>query len=96
MPTLKRKLLERRDSLPTTTKGGFFNHFEGTVGLGCRKARSEQLITDEDGTILRDTVHIRERSGGFFQSLLHKNSPKLDPNHQRPTATSAVDAFALG
>ena len=28
---------------------------------------------DEDGTLLRDKVHISERWGGFFQSLLHKN-----------------------
>ena len=54
-------------------QGGFFKHVKGTVGLGYRKARSEQLIMDEDGTLLRDKVHISERWGCFFQSLLHKN-----------------------
>ena len=33
---------------------------------------------DEDGTVLRDKVRIRKRWGGFFQTLLHKKSPKLD------------------
>ena len=33
---------------------------------------------DKDGTLLRDEVRIRERWGGFFQTLLNKKSPKLD------------------
>ena len=46
--------------------------------MGARKARSEQFIMDKDGTLLRDEVRIRERWGGFFQTLLNKKSPKLD------------------
>ena len=42
-------------------------------------ARSEQFIMDEDGTLPKDKVRIRERWGGFFQTLLNKKSPKLDP-----------------
>ena len=51
---------------------------KGTVGLGGRKARSEQFIMDEDGTLLRDKVRIRKRWGEFFQTLLNKTSAKLD------------------
>ena len=41
-------------------------------------ARSEQLIMDEDGTLPKDKVRIRERWGGVFQTRLNKKSPKLD------------------
>ena len=48
---------------------------------------------DEDGTLLRDKVHIRKRWGGFFQTLLNRKLPKLDltitvPSPQRPVAPS--------
>ena len=56
-----------------------YEHLKGVVGLGGRKARSEQVIMDEDGTLLRDKVRIRERWRGFFQTLLNKKSPKFDP-----------------
>ena len=36
-------------------------HVEGTVGLKGQNVRSEQFIFDEDGTMLREKVHIRER-----------------------------------
>ena len=39
----------------------FYQQLKGTVGLDGRKARSEQLTMDEDGTLLMDTVHILER-----------------------------------
>ena len=66
---------------------------EGTVELGGRKARREQFIMDEEGTLLRDKVRIRKRWGGFFQTLLNKKSPKLDLTitalfSQRPLAPS--------
>ena len=66
---------------------------KGTVGLGGRKARSEQFIMDEDGTLLRDKVRIRKRWGEFFQTLLNKTSAKLDLTTtvlfpQRPLAPS--------
>ena len=58
-------------------------------------ARSEQFM-DEDGTILRDKVRIRERWGGYFQTVLNKKSPKLDPTIsalflQRPLIPSLGD-----
>ena len=40
---------------------GFSKHLKGTVGLGGRKVRSKHFIMDEDGTLLRDIVRIRER-----------------------------------
>ena len=51
---------------------------------------------DEDGTILRDKVRIRERWGGYFQTVLNKKSPKLDPTIsalflQRPLIPSLGD-----
>ena len=66
---------------------------KGTVGLGGRKARSEQFIMDEDDTLLRDKVRIRKRWGGFLQTLLNRKSPKLDLTitalyPQRPLAPS--------
>ena len=70
---------------------GFYKHLKGTVGLGGRKARSEQFVVDEDGTLLRDKVRIRKRWGGFFQTFLNKKSPKLDLTitvPQRPLAPS--------
>ena len=39
---------------------GFYKHLKGTVGLGGRKARSEQFIMGEDGTLFGDKVRIRE------------------------------------
>ena len=55
---------------------GVYKHLKGTMGLGGRKARSEQFIMDDDGTLLRDKVRIRKRWGGFIQTLLNKKSPK--------------------
>ena len=40
---------------------GFYKHLKGTVGLDSRKARSEQFIMDEDGTLVKDKVRILER-----------------------------------
>ena len=59
-------------------------------------ARSEQFIMDEDGTLPKDKVRIRERWGGFFQTRLNKKSPKLDPTisalfPQRPLTPSLGD-----
>ena len=66
MTTFKSTLLRRRESSPTTTSG-FLQTFEGhgTVGLG-GKARSEQFIMDENDTLPRGKVHIRERWGGVL------------------------------
>ena len=43
------------------------------------KARSEQNIRDEDGTLLRDKVRIRERWSRFYDKLGNTKSLKLDP-----------------
>ena len=48
----------------------FNKHLEGTVGLGGRKARSEQFMMDEDGTLLKDKVRILERWAEYFGTLL--------------------------
>ena len=50
-----------------------------TVGLDGTKARGEQFMRDEDGTLLRDKVRIRERWSGFYHKLLNTKSLKLDP-----------------
>ena len=50
---------------------------KGTVGLGGRMVRSEQLFMDEGGTLPRDKLLTRKRWGGFLQTLLKKKSPKL-------------------
>ena len=72
-------LAETRRLRADNDQRGFYKHLKGTMGLGGHKARSEQFIMDEDCTLLRDKVRIRERWGGFFQTLLNKKSPKLDP-----------------
>ena len=59
---------------------GFYKHLKDTVGLVGRKARSEQFIMDEDGTMLKDKVRILERWAGYFGTLLNTKSPELDPN----------------
>ena len=86
-------LAETERLLTDNDHRGFYKHLKGTVGLGGRKARSEEFIKDEDGTLLRDKGRIRKRWGGFFQTLLNKKSPKLDLTitvllPQRPLAPS--------
>ena len=85
-------LAETQRLLADNDQRGFYKHLKGTVGLGDRKARSEQPIMDEDGTPLRDKMRIRKR-WRFFQTLLNKKSPKLDLTitvlfPQRPLAPS--------
>ena len=46
---------------------GFYKHLKGTVGLDGRKARSEQFITDEDSTLLKDKVRTLKTMGGVFR-----------------------------
>ena len=58
---------------------GFYKHLKCTVGLEDTKARSAEIIRDEDGTLLRDKVRIRERWARFCQNLLNTKSLKLDP-----------------
>ena len=61
------KYLAETDRLLTDNdQRGFYKHLKGTVGLGGHKARSEQFIMDEDGTLLRDKVRIRKRWGGVL------------------------------
>ena len=89
-------LAERERLLADNDQRGFYKHLKGTVGLDSRKARSEQLIMDEDGTLLKDKVCILERWSGFFGTLLNTKSPKLDPTisglfPQRPLAPSLGD-----
>ena len=58
---------------------GFWKHLKCTVGFGRKNARSEQVIRDEYGTLLRDAVRIRERWVRLFHNLLNTKSLKLDP-----------------
>ena len=59
-------LAETERLLADNDQRGFYKHLKGTVELGGRKAQSEQFITDEDGTLLRDKVRIRKRWGGVL------------------------------
>ena len=65
--------------------------------MDSRKARSEQSIRDENGTLLRDKVRVLERWVMFFGTLLITKSSKLDPTSisalfpQRPLALSLRD-----
>lgn len=53
---LKEYLAEMERPLAGSNRRGFC-----TVGLDGQKARMEQFITNEDGTVLRDEVRIIER-----------------------------------
>ena len=59
----KEYLAETERLLADNDQRGFCKHLKGTVGLGGRKARSEQFIVDEDSALLRDKVRIRKRWG---------------------------------
>lgn len=72
-------LSETERLLADSDQRGFYKHLKGTVGLEGKKARSEQFIRDEDGTLLRDKVQIRERWMRAFHKLLNTKSLKLDP-----------------
>ena len=52
---------------------------KNTVGLGGKKARSEQFIRDEHSALLRDKVRIRGRRLRVFHKFLNTKSLKLDP-----------------
>ena len=54
-------LAETERLLADKDQRGLYKHLKDTVVLGGRKARSEQFIMDEDGTLLRDKVRIRKR-----------------------------------
>ena len=65
--------------LADSDQRGSYKHLKGAVGSHGRKARSEQFIRDEEGTLLRDKVRILERWARFFGILLATKSSKLDP-----------------
>ena len=55
-------LAETERLLADNDQRGFYNkHMKGTVGLDGRNARSDNLIVEEDGTLLRDNVRILQR-----------------------------------
>jgi len=72
-------LAETEKFLASSDQRGFYKHLKSTVGLQGTKARSEQFIMDEDGTLLRDQARIRERWAGHYHKLLNTKSLKLDP-----------------
>ena len=75
-----------RDSLANNHQRIFYKHLKSMVGLEGTKARSEQFLRDEDGTLLREEVRIRERWSGFYHKILNTKSLKLDP--------TVIDLFA--
>ena len=66
-------LAEAERHLAENDQRSFHKHVRGTVGLAGRKVRSEQFIMNQDGTLLRGKVRIRERWGGFLQAVVNKN-----------------------
>ena len=60
-------LAETKRLLADNDQRDFYKHLKGTVRLDGRKARSEQFIMDEDGTLLKDKVRILERWTGYFR-----------------------------
>lgn len=76
------------------------NDRRGRVGLGGKKARSEQFVVDEDGTLLKDKVPIFGRWAGYFGTLRNRKSPKLNPAisdlfPQRPLAPPLGDELTM-
>ena len=59
-------LAETERLLPDNDQRGFYKHLKGTVGLGGPMVRSKKFNMDDDGTLLRDEVRIRERWGGVL------------------------------
>ena len=89
-------LAETEIILADNDQQGFYKHLKGAGGLDGRKARSEQFIMDEDGTLLKDKVRIFQRWARYFGTLLNNKSSKLDPTTsglfpQRPLAPSLGD-----
>ena len=68
-------LAETEIILADNDQQGFYKHLKGAVGLDGRKARSEQFIMDEDGTLLKDKVRILKPWAGYFGTLLNTKSP---------------------
>ena len=54
-------LAETETLLADNDRRGFHKYFEGTVELNGRKARGEQCVRNEHGTLPRDKVRILER-----------------------------------
>ena len=75
---LEEYLVEMEIILADNDQRGFCKHLKSTVGLDGRKARSEQFIRDEDGTLPRDNVRIFKRWARFFGTLLTTTYSKLD------------------
>ena len=71
-------LAETEGLLANNDQRGFYTHLKSTVGLEGTKARSQQFIRDEDGTLLRDKVRMRDRWAGFNFKRLTTKSLKLD------------------
>ena len=89
-------LAETERLLADNDQRDFYKHLKGTAGLDGRKARREQFIRGEDGTLLRVKVRILERWERCFGTLLITKSSKLDPTisalfPQRPLAPSLGD-----
>ena len=58
---IEEHLAETGRLLADTDQCGFYEHQNGTAGLGGKNARNEEFIMDEDGTPLKNKVHILQR-----------------------------------
>ena len=74
-PDFEKCVAETERLLADEDQRGFYKHLKGTVGLKDQEARSGQFVMAEDGTMLREKAHIRERWGEFFHTLLNQKSP---------------------
>ena len=70
-------LAETERLLANNDQQGVYKHQKSTIGLEGKKARNEQVIRDENGTLLRRII--RERLVRSFDKLLRK-SMKLGPS----------------
>ena len=75
----ERHVVELEKQLRVGDQHGFFQNIK-SVQLEKTKKVESQCVCDEEGSLLRDKVRIRERWVRFFRSLLNAKSDMLDPD----------------
>ena len=88
----ERHVLELEKQLRVGDQHGFFQNIKSTQLEETKKDES-QCGRDEEGRLLRNKGHIRERWVRFFRSLLNSKSDMLDPDipkwlPQQPVASA--------
>ena len=79
---LNSTLPKPRDAKRISTRDDFsITSRKSTELLEGTKVKSEQLIGDEDGSLLRDKVRVRERWSVFSHKWLKTTKLKLDPTN---------------